>query len=1370
MPDSYINPPYSPPQAGKTWFPTTFAKGDDIGTGYSIARCVRGQFYNVQATKSILETNKIRITTEGTILTDQDSEVWPFYNTYRPLPDPNSYIGLPPMKSMVLSHEYDETGLLINKLQYSMKLPNITFKLGSFSIEYSLSFDPYDDSIFDFVKDETDIKAILEYRAGNQEALGNFQFQNYPVISLYLENKKFYPDNGTTPLTLSLTGIHKDVIKNGIISTVYPETTKLDLITGSSLTGLQRPSADNLKLALSNEDLYCASLRLRIRKIWLFRAFDETNLNPRNLPCNILGYAVTLRKVIDPEKNTYFVTFPKGDNYRPTVNLKLFDPEARTNSAGFAHGVNLRFYFASVPISGIFDAFGGLGFDSPIQAYQFTLLGIQAGKRQARYCFFEDEDLKKKNPNAQYLKLNKIATLTKNKSFSLQQEIKQEPGLINADTEIGIFVALDETTPVSLKSGVNFSKGLFRASFKCSTINNFNNNNYHIYFRMWFAPKDAVQKNSALAYRSNTEVCFESTATTTKIVRRSPTKYDEVLISPPATSNSTQFEIGRYISDRQLISFPDIQDIDQAVLVVGVYAKASGVNVSGTVVNFTFDTDEHGFDTPIYQVISKELHPIRNPSETSFTSNSYLKVANTLKVSSSMTGRRPIPIVYQKPADADKNYTYRPYKNKFLSYNGSSDSYAFEDVALLKKPDDFEIYDTGKLNITITEELFRSLSKVTSPSKTIIADFVTDIVSLQNGRINTGPWAIKVVRNKINDVSIDFNLIIEGLLVDTQGKVISRLFKSKELKDSGGFTQTFAYNTNFTFPFLIDGSETQFVLRLNFLPFCDLQYTYSELLEYYETKLKIDFGFRIDSIEITQNTIEQERIIYNAPSSPSAIGSPAYYEDLPLTPTKILGADVNADSQFYFIASPESLGTKTVTPQDPYTLSGTLYSPTWFVDLPSNMEVRLNHSFGSAEPKFRTATSKVLKEDSIGVVNSGHSDTFIVAYSTNRTNANDAGEIDVLKVNSYGSSYDQYTVSSYDNSGNPVAKFLGTHPKLINFSQANNLQGSANQIYLMTEAISPEGNIISAAFSENDGQRKGWGMPAEQAYDTVTGFGNEVKKIFTGFNLFTPAIDKLNQTFYGAGYVEPGALIFKVNRSVNVSADNKNEYKNYLLAGVEPENKDLFSGLVDLRNDDEKKTEDPLLATHVDLIKVFDSNFLLHYVKNNAKYEIKSKTFNLNTTSPEFTLFTFKNIIPAIYSSLQIYGLSFYYDQVARILHSIFWCDSKLFYFHTSYCAYSPGANINPRLQLIAGNFTVDEKKNKLLYALVQEKYIVINNNDRLEELDVPLQRAGISLEKKGTSASLSVWYKDKNNDLVSRNIIPYGYVTEKKYYKGLSS
>jgi len=95
------------------------------------------------------------------------------------------------------------------------------------------------------------------------------------------------------------------------------------------------------------------------------------------------------------------------------------------------------------PVSGAFDLLAGIGLESPFTIYQFTLLGIQAGKRQARYVFFEDQKIKKENPASQYWKLNKVATISKKEDFSIKQTINQEPGLLEFDQEIATFVALD---------------------------------------------------------------------------------------------------------------------------------------------------------------------------------------------------------------------------------------------------------------------------------------------------------------------------------------------------------------------------------------------------------------------------------------------------------------------------------------------------------------------------------------------------------------------------------------------------------------------------------------------------------------------------------------------------------------------------------------------------------------------------------------------------------------------------------------------------------------------------------------------------------------------------------------------------------------
>ena len=359
-------------------------------------------------------------------------------------------------------------------------------------------------------------------------------------------------------------------------------------------------------------------------------------------------------------------------------------------------------------------------------------------------------------------------------------------------------------------------------------------------------------------------------------------------------------------------------------------------------------------------------------------------------------------------------------------------------------------------------------------------------------------------------------------------------------------------------------------------------------------------------------------------------------------------------------------------------------------------------------------------------------------------------------------------MANYNSEGAVVARLNGRSPKFVNYSVSNSNVMSRDNMYLVTEATNSEGNILSVALNRNNGESKRWGLPAEQQNDTTPGFGQNVKRIFSGINLASVAADPITQTFFGVGYVEPGALVLKVNRSVNISEAGKNEYSNFLLAGDKPEDTSLFSGLVDLRTSEEIKVVDKLYPTHVDLAILDQSSMLVHYVKNASQYAIKSKSFNLSQPSPEFTLFTFEGLLPKLYSSLTISGITSLYDSVLRKMHTVFWCDNKLFYFNTGYSGYPGGANINPKLQLIAGNFTLDEK-NKLIYALNQAKYLVMNNTDNVEIVDIPLQRAGLSFEKKGTSSSLSVWYKDKDNTIVSRSIIPYSYVSAKKYYKGLS-
>ena len=60
-------------------------------------------------------------------------------------------------------------------------------------------------------------------------------------------------------------------------------------------------------------------------------------------------------------------------------------------------------------------------------------------------------------------------------------------------------------------------------------------------------------------------------------------------------------------------------------------------------------------------------------------------------------------------------------------------------------------YQSGKINITLTEQVFNVLKKTSQPttsSALINSDYVTDGQILSNGRVNAGTWEIKLTRKK----------------------------------------------------------------------------------------------------------------------------------------------------------------------------------------------------------------------------------------------------------------------------------------------------------------------------------------------------------------------------------------------------------------------------------------------------------------------------------------------------------------------------------------------------------------------------------------------------------------------------------------------
>ncbi|MGK4422097.1 hypothetical protein ACSLVQ_28000, partial [Klebsiella pneumoniae] len=89
-------------------------------------------------------------------------------------------------------------------------------------------------------------------------------------------------------------------------------------------------------------------------------------------------------------------------------------------------------------------------------------------------------------------------------------------------------------------------------------------------------------------------------------------------------------------------------------------------------------------------------------------------------------------------------------------------------------------------------------------------------------------------------------------------------------------------------------------------------------------------GARIDSLSINSHTVQRLSFV----QTDSRPGSPAWYEDLQLTPNRSLEAN-----EFWFVVASDLQNVQTVTGGVGLNITGTLYGPAWYIDLPSDIEV-----------------------------------------------------------------------------------------------------------------------------------------------------------------------------------------------------------------------------------------------------------------------------------------------------------------------------------------------------------------------------------------------------------------------------------------------
>ena len=1330
--EAYSNPSFIPPIFGYEWSPKSNANGNAQAKGFYRARITRGRFYNAVPDVDNDTPSRTKVKVTGSY--SQGQEYFPIQNVFRPLQSPSEYISLPPSQSIGITNKLD--GDTVDELlSYAVTIP-ISKRIASIQLEYSFTVDPQDASFLETVTNEEDKKNL---ESGNY---GQINLANYLYLDVLLDGKVYTSKTGDKAAKLlPLTGL--------TTSTVF--TTKqlrFEETLASGLNTSNYPQAKEIKL-IPNKKI--KSLKLDIKKFSIYEAVDSCNIDDRNLPSAILSYAVLVDCEVDvSDSSSASFLVPSNFKTRPTISVKVFNTDNRIQSPGFSHSVDLRFFCAATSIDpGLGAALGNLGGEG---TYFVTLLSVGVGRKHARYVF--DGTTLSTGIN----KLTEFKLYSKKQTVNLSGSGKSNDKDL-ADTSLGIFIATDEQYPLPINTGITFTKGTFKiafdgnVNFKDSDASS-NNSVNHIYFRFWFVPADVNTADAEVvrSYREKTEFIFKVAEGKTTVTRDNPKSFLDLLVSPPLDENLQTIQIARFINTQKKLTFTDI-DFTSAVLAVEVFVKTNSTDETNftnfPTVNFTASSEVSGIESNIFQNISHTLYPMRSFDILTFISATFTSLKSPINVTNLLTGNRI----------ASENSGYIEYNQKFTSATATNTvENAFKDMLVMNSTD-----QSGKINITLTEQVFNVLKKTSQPttsSALINSDYVTDGQILSNGRVNAGTWEIKLTRNNI-DRDLGFDIQIQGLIISSNGKVLSRLFKSPLLTDQ----EEIKYSPKIDIPFSIESVESQFVLRISLYPYSSGKYTYADLTST-ASKEGLKPGFKFESISITKHTLQYLDIVGNDIFS----GSPAFNEDLPVAPVKVLGNDPEIDGQFFFIASDDVLGTKTVTTTNPFRVTGTLYSPTWFINMPENSEVKFNSTFtgtNSAQILFRSVLGGAqAAEDSVSVSTSNLSGSMTVAYNSNRTDASESGEVDVVAVGGYSGAYDTYTVKSYASTGdfnsNAEEAFKGRNPLLINFQPVNNSSSNADTFYLLSESSDNTGTFSSAAVNIAGTNQKTWQLPGSEFFQSKEGFAVQ-KQLCNHLNFTSAFMDQTRNTIYVIGYAEGGSLILKTTQAFLASTGNPG-VATYLIAGPTPNplSEDFYPNFTNLQDSD----SDPVSQTFPNIIGFERNRFVIFYVAQGGN-SIKFKILNGTSLSEERTVIDLNLILKTSSSSNVISGLTSVFQESNKTIHLLFWCNNKIFYL--SFSSYIESTvDIMPKLQLVSGNFTVDKSSNPLVYDLNQEGYVTLNNDDD-DNTDIPQQRPGLALTLKKKNQDLVAWYKDTNNKIVSKTIYPNSKVFDKRVYEVFS-
>ena len=930
------------------------------------------------------------------------------------------------------------------------------------------------------------------------------------------------------------------------------------------------------------------------------------------------------------------------------------------------------------------------------------------------------------------------------------------------------FFTINPTQDDLYGSSISFRKGIFKFHFKGRSVDTNYAVNTHLFLRMWFHPgtSEVDPENPHQHRGSGTEIIFKTyetaSGTSTKTVIGTPESLDDLIVSAPLPQDFTDFDV---------IKFTDGL-IDRNNVYSSPFTSAT-TNIVVAIYTLTYPT---GTVDPV------AINRINPPSIEIQIDPTVTRLETTLlkNTSGTLSASRYYDFT---------NATYQPLEDTVINLNNKQ----YNGVTYSSTPNDFIKYEENFQKINLTTNQFgisydklltlapSNLDKLkiyiettnyaltNDKSVVYFVDFVTTGNTFTGAKVNTGSWTVQIGFDVDADTARKrYSYRIMAFFVDVYGTITERLFVSPFLIDN---VADATYQTTINYPFYVSGEQSQLVFRLYVYPYSsDGTEITQEELDIITEKLKTKpLGVRINTITVT--TTDSSILKLNL-TEPSNSGT-RYYEDLPIIPSTSLDSQ-----QFWFVGDTNTMNfLQFMSTEDEFIVSGAVYSPTWYINMPKGTEVFikgnpfLQNDFGTLGVRTVLGAEDEVTEEKIAAIEIGLEKTTHIAANSKKSDTvnilSDTNQVVQYKLNDPLNlpQFQGLVTGLYNNVANILS---GENPSLLNIDY-NTTDGQRSALVIATENSDENNAYLKSQISTNGGLLNTWKTP------TIDGFSADlnsvVLKVSKNIDKMSIAYSSLDKHIYVVGLANPGALVMKKVSLLSAANADSDSYLikgyTYVLDGPS----DIASTIIYDKNEPIVYSNSlsglNVLSTHPGITIDQYGNAMVAYVLEGRANEITGLVIpSLNNLGPKpFALVDMATATTGnVY--LNVFCPVLYYYEKTKVIYVAFWCAGKIFMAHVS-CANGFQSYVTNYITMVGGNRNINpinnqetNKAHSSFREMVDKGFLILNSTE-LEETDVPVQAPGFFISNSGqNSGSLFIYYRLLSGELVGRQVYAGGSVS----------